>query len=50
MKRSTYFSGLESAISSDRLAPYRQIGDTELDTYGRYLWNMALSETLYPTY
>lgn len=48
MKRSTYFSGLEMAISSDRLISYRQAGDTDTDTYARYLWNMALSETLYP--
>ena len=41
------FRSLEGALASDRLAAYRR-GDTDKDVLTRYLWNTALSESLYP--
>lgn len=49
MQRSTYFSLLGAALSSQRLLPYRLTPtDTELQVFARYLWNVALGEALYP--
>lgn len=45
-----YVANLERAISDVRLDAYRQPSDTRpLDVVARYLWNIALSESLYPT-
>ena len=45
-----FFSLLLEAISENRLAPYRQGNENSADLtcYARYLWNTALSESLYP--
>ena len=45
-----FFSTLLKAISENRLAPYRQLdeNDSDLTCHARYLWNTALSESLYP--
>lgn len=42
-----YFKRLEKIIAIERLDAYRQDGVDELDTFSRYLWNMALCEALY---
>lgn len=41
---------LTNFISEERFAPYRQDADRNdiQDGYGRYFWNVALSESLYP--
>lgn len=45
-----YVVGLRQAISDVRLDAYRRPGDADdLDAVARYLWNIALSEALYPT-
>src|SRR5690348_14935852 len=45
-----YVAGLRQAISDVRLDAYRRPGDADdLDAVARYLWNIALSEALYPT-
>ena len=45
-----FFSAIEVAIAADRLAGYRvATTDTSTDLIGRYLWNMALCEALYPS-
>ena len=45
-----FFSLLLETISETRIAPYRQEHETpnDLTCYARYLWNTALSESLYP--
>jgi hypothetical protein len=41
---------LEGPLSKDRLSAYQQPTDRDaLDPVARYLWNLALSEALYPT-
>jgi hypothetical protein len=49
LRRSTYFSSVSDALSSQRLLPYR-VAPTETDVQvsSRYLWNVALGEALYP--
>ena len=42
-----FFNHLESALSSDRLDSYRQDGVGPAETMGRYLWNIALCQSLY---
>lgn len=45
----SYFTLLCSALAADRLDAYRRPGDADgLDAVARYLWNVALSEALYP--
>ena len=45
-----YVANIERAISKARLGAYRYPSDTsDLDAIARYLWNAALSETLYPS-
>ena len=46
MDREEFFSGLEIAISAQRLSTY-PIGDP-LETYGTYAGNIELCESLYP--
>ena len=43
------FESLSKALSTSRLAPYRQDDDGEsgLGPFSRYLWNTVLSESLY---
>ena len=51
MAKSTEFlKNLSSAISEERLAPFRREAAQggELAPYARYFWNIALSESLYP--
>jgi hypothetical protein len=45
---SGYFSQLHLPFSRERLEAYRPIGGSDLDLIANYLWNMALSEALYP--
>lgn len=48
--QSQYINDLQRAISTARFDAYRRPTDTEdLDAVARYLWNIALSEALYPT-
>lgn len=47
---SRYFDQLCFPLSSERLERYRTLPTTnDLDTITNYLWNIALSEALYPT-
>lgn len=48
MAAPSYSSLLRVAVSSDRFSAYAHPGDSPEQTAGRYLWNMALSEALYP--
>jgi len=45
-----FFSDLISSISPDRFYAYNSIGQdrSDKDTFARYLWNIELSESLYP--
>ena len=44
-----FFGLLQKAISENRLSSYLSAQDnSELEGYARYLWNIALSESLYP--
>lgn len=42
-----FFDKLEPALAVERLDAYRQDGATPVVTLSRYLWNMALCESLY---
>lgn len=42
-----YFNRLEEVLAVERLDAFRQDGASELTTLSRYLWNMALCESLY---
>jgi hypothetical protein len=43
------FQELEKTLSEERLAPFRRSPEErEADVIARYLWNIALSESLYP--
>ena len=44
---SAFFHNLEGMIAPERLDPYRQDGVPPVTTLARYLWNMALCESLY---
>ena len=46
------FESLLKALSTSRLAPYCHDGSggSDLTPFSRYLWNTALSESLYPTF
>ncbi len=44
---SDFFCKISVALSPDRLSVYRQDGADERITLARYLWNIALCETLY---
>lgn len=49
-RQGTLLPTLHTAISLERLQRFRRTpGDTALDLTACYLWNMALSEALYPT-
>jgi len=49
-RQGTLLPTLHNAISFERLQRFRRNpGDTALDVTACYLWNMALSEALYPT-
>lgn len=41
------FEAIRRGVSNDRLEAYRR-GDDNRSVLARYLWNMALSESLYP--
>ena len=50
MTRPKFFNQLLKATSENRLNSYHSSQDnTEMECYARYLWNIALSESLYPT-
>lgn len=42
-----FFRQVEAVFATERLDVYRQDGANSLDTLARYLWNMALCESLY---
>lgn len=42
-----FFKQVESILASERLDAYRQDGVPPVTTLARYLWNMALCESLY---
>jgi hypothetical protein len=42
-----FFKQVEAVLAVERLEAYRQDGAGTLDTLARYLWNMALCESLY---
>jgi hypothetical protein len=42
-----FFRGVESALATERLGVYRQDNASHAIALARYLWNMALCETLY---
>lgn len=44
---SGFFNHLQQALASERLDAYRQDGALPLVTLARYLWNMAVCESLY---
>ena len=45
-----FFFNLQSVISEQRIGPYRvNVTDSELATYAKYAWNLALCESLYPS-
>jgi len=46
---STFVAGLQAPISRVRLESYRSPGDTDLETIVNYLFNIELSEALYPS-
>ncbi|MGH2410757.1 MAG: hypothetical protein ACRDGS_10365 [Chloroflexota bacterium] len=50
MKKSqqALFNALQPSLSRDRIAAYRLPGDSDGDVLARYLWNIRLSESLYP--
>ena len=45
--KSRFFDNLQIALASERLDAYRQNGASPLITLARYLWNIALCESLY---
>lgn len=46
----TILGSLSSAVSEERLVPYRQGSEDSLVLpFARYFWNVALGESLYPT-
>ncbi len=42
-----FFQSVEDILASERLDAYRQDGVPSATTLARYLWNMALCESLY---
>ena len=44
----SFFKNLERALSPSRLDAYRQTGGGDQGALCRYLWNIALCESLYP--
>ena len=44
---SNFFENIQLALASERLDSYRQDGAEPLVTLARYLWNMAVCESLY---
>lgn len=42
-----FFQRLETALAVERLDAFRQDGASDLVTLSRYLWNMAICESLY---
>jgi hypothetical protein len=43
------YSRVKTAISASRLEVYRLVGDGDLEVLAKYLWNVALCESFYPT-
>ncbi len=50
MPASGFFSKFERMVSKPRLDSYKETGGTEHDALCRYLWNIALCESLYPSF
>ena len=44
-----FYSDLESCLSPERLAPFRDQNTDDLTTAVNYFWNVALSQALYPS-
>ena len=45
-----YIAELEQGVSTPRLASYRPQGGSDLDMTIHYLWNVVLSEALFPSF
>ena len=45
----TIFNSIEKAVSLERMDNHRVGTEADEDTLARYVWNMALSEAMYPT-
>ena len=45
----TFYPAISKIVSEARLIPYGKNSDPQTTVLGRYLWNIALSESLYPT-
>ena len=45
--RDEYWLNLEQCLSTERLEPYQADGACRIEVTARYLWNVALSESLY---
>lgn len=45
----SYIASLEQAVSGERLSRYQLPDGSDIDTAVNYLWNIALSESLYPS-
>lgn len=45
-----FFSSLQQSLSAPRLDGYRRPGGGDHEALGRYLWNLALCESLYPVF
>ena len=43
-----FANSLLQSISESRFGPYRRPGTSDADGFARYLWNVALGESLYP--
>jgi len=43
----TFFEGLQDILAAERLNAYSYPGAAPVDILGRYLWNMAICESLY---
>src|SRR5947208_1308380 len=47
--QASMFQKLRAAVSFPRLDAYRSPGDSDFDVICKYLWNMDLCESLYPS-
>ena len=51
MRQSKYFGEFQESVSNERLRPYlnRSPAGDHAQAFARYLWNLRLSESLYPS-
>jgi Abi-like protein len=45
-----FFDNLERVLSKDRFAAYKQNGESNTEALKSYLWNIAICESLYPSF